>query len=74
VGRENRAVIGALCPSISMVSEECVNIIGDACGGHVIPFGRMQRAHLRARCVRMNQCCQRRSPREHHPHLWQAAP
>src|SRR5262245_57740124 len=22
--------------------------------GHVIPFGRMQRAHLRARCVRMN--------------------
>ena len=54
MGRGNRAVIGALCPSISMVPEECANIIGDTCDGHVIPFGRMQRAHLRARCVRMN--------------------
>jgi hypothetical protein len=34
-----------------MVPEECANISGDTCGGHVIPFGRMQRAHLRAHGV-----------------------
>ena len=51
VGRGNRAVIGALCPSISMVPEEGANISGDTCGGQVIPFGRMQRAHLRAHRV-----------------------
>ena len=61
-----------LCPSISLVPEECANIIGDACAGHVIPFGRMQRAHLRAR--RVNPRCPRRCPREYHPHSWQAAP
>jgi hypothetical protein len=37
-----------------MVPEECANISGDMCGGHVVPFGRMQRAHLRARRVPMN--------------------
>ncbi len=66
MGRGNRAFIGACCPSISLVPEECANIIGDTCGGHVIPFGRMQRAHLRAR--RVNLRCERRCRCEHHPH------
>ncbi len=51
MGRGNRAYIGALCLSISLVPEECANIIGDTRAGHVIPFGRMQRARLRARRV-----------------------
>jgi hypothetical protein len=32
-------VIGVLCPSISMVPEECANISGDTCGGHVSRLG-----------------------------------
>jgi hypothetical protein len=65
VGRGNRADIGALCPSISMVPKVCDNMIGDTRIGRVIPFGRVQGAHLRARRVPKNSCCQRRNHHEH---------
>jgi transposase len=45
-----------------MVPKECANIIGDTWDGRVIPFGRMQRAHLRARRVPMNPRCKGEAP------------
>lgn len=57
-----------------MVPEECANIIGDTYGSHVIPFGRMQRAHLRARRVDNQSTLAKEMPYEHHSQSWQAAP